>query len=112
MTRRRPVPPGLRKARDLEKEDRRARRRAIPSQEMREEIDVAFSPPEQKAWSGKNDGTPGCLRTRRALRSVIYVDPGGCPWCRCTRFRRLSPDENYPDGRAVCLACHPEGRSA
>lgn len=112
MTRRRTVPPGLRKARELEKGDRRSRRRGTPSEEMREEIEQSFAPTKEPAWSGKNDGTPGCLRTRSRLRKVIYVAPGGCPWCDGTDFRRLPPDENWPEGREVCLACHPAGRCA
>lgn len=109
MTRRR-VPPGLRKAREVEKEDRRARRRATPSEEMREEVAQAFAP-APKEWSGKNDGTPGCLRTRRQLRlDRIYVAPGGCPWCDGTKFRHLPPDEHWPLGRPICLTCHPGAR--
>ncbi len=56
-------------------------------------------------WSGKNDGTPGCLRTRRPIRHAIYFTRGEC-LCGGIEVRHLPPDANWPAGRPVCQRCH------
>jgi hypothetical protein len=110
LTRRSRTPPGLRKANQSARDDRKNRGKPLPAEEMREEVATSFAP-ARKEWSGKNDGTPGCLRTRRTLRlDRIYVPPSdGCTWCGGTEFRRTTPDENWPRGRSICLRCHPTG---
>lgn len=65
------------------------------------------------AWSGKNDGTPGALRARGIRTNQIFVTdvpPGACLWCGGTEFVSLPPDENWPEGRPVCVTCHPPAR--
>lgn len=96
---RRGIPPGLKKAREEARANWKNRGKPLPSEEMREEV--------AKAWSGKNDGTPGCLRSRRPLRRMIYVDTLGCPWCGSKDLERHAPDQNWPLGRPFCRSCHP-----
>ena len=127
MARRR-TPPGLDKARREAREDLKFRGShdkdlrgpledilgpATPAEDLHEEIGTAFArpPAETRPWGGKNDGTPGCLRSKTPLRRAIYVSGPGCPWCGCLEFRQLPPDRNYPDGgRKICLRCHPPER--
>lgn len=98
----RKTPPGRQKALFDERQDHLAAT-GRPAKPPR-------SPPSRPAWSGKNDGTPGCLRTRGRVAENLadQQDPFLCGGCRGTEYRELPKDKNWPiRGRRICTRCHP-----